>query len=141
MGTRLEHLYTEIQDSPVPAKPLKEPPQITTIYGRTKGKTWPKTTARSKSQRLALGQVKAHGGSLQALMTDQHVPKGNGTSPAPSHRLQTRGCSLSAVWAPESPTRQRPGFPLDPLPAVLPDDEIMALDKTFSFKSTFYPNG
>lgn len=98
----------------------------------------------SKKQKPApgtSGQVKAHGGSLQALMTDQHVPKGNGTSPAPSHRLQTRGCSLSAVWAPESPTRQRPGFPLDPLPAVLPDDEIMALDKTLSFKSTFYPNG
>ena len=59
MGTGLERLYTEIQDSPVPAKPLKEPPQITTIYGRTKGKTWPKTTARSKSQRLALlGRLK-----------------------------------------------------------------------------------
>lgn len=87
------------------------------------------------------GQAKARGGSLQALMTDQHNLKGNSTSPAPSHQLQTRGCSLSVVWAPESPTRQRPGFPLAPLPPVLPDDEIMALDKTLSFKSTFYPNG
>lgn len=87
------------------------------------------------------GQAEAQGGSLQALMTDQHNPKGNSMSPAPSHQLQTRGCSLSAVWAPESPTRQRPGFPLAPLLLVLPDDEIMSLDKTLSFISTFYPNG
>lgn len=48
------NVRTEIQRCPVAAKPLKEPPQITTIYGRTKGETEPKTTDRSKSQRLAL---------------------------------------------------------------------------------------
>ena len=110
------------------AEPLKEPPQITTIHWRSQRKC-----RREKPRPAAAtpGQAGAPGRSLQASLPSAWPP------PTDS---QPRLLTVSGA-GPESPTCRRPGFPLDSFPRVLPNDEIMALDKTLSFKSTFYPNG
>lgn len=56
-----------------------------------------------------------------------------------SHGLAARLLTINGA-GPESPTCRRPGF-LEIFPWVLPDNEIMALDKTLSFQKHFYPNG
>lgn len=104
---------------------------------KNKGDNPAQKTREKESQcpaRLGGQEPRAPGSAYPAAL-----PERARQVPAPSLNPKP-GCSKSAVRAPESPTRQRPGFPLDPLPTVLPDD-IMALDKTLSFKSTFYPNG
>lgn len=136
----LECILTQLQGSLVLAEPFKDPPQVTSIYCRTKGKTAQITKGKQTAAPSTSGQAAAQSQASRFPLPSSTAQKGPQV-PASSLHLQAPGCSLSAMRAPESPTRQRPGFPLDPLPTVLPDDEIMALDKTLSFKSTFYPNG
>lgn len=140
MGPGLECVLTQLQGSLVLAEPFKDPPQVTSTHWRTTGETAQITKEKQTAAPSTSGQAGAQSQASRSSLPSSTAERARQV-PASSLHLQALGCSLSAMRAPESPTRQRPGFPLDPLPTVLPDDEIMALDKTLSFKSTFYPNG